>query len=687
MKGPPPWSGSGWRFLNAAAKAARSRAGGGMGLILAVAATSTARSQSAEQQEPRWFSMRWTDAYISLDAQGEQETVSSTQGGSATTTRRLYLAPSIGLGALGSVYHPDLFAFSLRAEPGYVWQQTGTPGALNTQNSFLQSYDFSGTVLQLKPYSTGVFANASHDIQEYDFFNSVVADQQTWGLNTGYRAGPVPVTLTYQDSHQDISGLTENTTFDQTSLNLHAHNDRNQNDATDLTFLHGQYSQMIGESGDSFHDSSSYQQVNATDIEHFGKSTLSSSLLYNGLTSQNIPSQSVTPSAELRVDHTEHLHSSYGYIFSHYDDDVSEVDQNYLHAGVQHQLFESLTSALDVHGSESQNSADGSEFNSKNGGVLASLDYTKGLGSWGRLSLGNAASYDLTEQSTMGATLAVPRESHSTSSANPQFRLNQPREILIIAVTADAAHGFQPLVQGLDYFVDQTVDPWQITVNFTSLTVQHLESSGSVTLLVSYDSIPNPSGTYSTVSDQFTARLDLFQGLAGFYSRWQRIQNHAGTPGFVLENLDELEAGADLSWRGLRLDAKYLKRVSSLYDYNSRTLSESYSRKVDGASTVGVNLRQQWSEYPNQNQSATYDDFLAHYDWRDVPLHLTVTAEGGLEHQRGLGLNQDLFTARLHIEWQMGKLNFHLGYDYQNQDFEGEIRARHFAYLRFRRNF
>ncbi len=68
-------------------------------------------------------------------------------------------------------------------------------------------------------------------------------------------------------------------------------------------------------------------------------------------------------------------------------------------------------------------------------------------------------------------------------------------------------------------------------------------------------------------------------------------------------------------------------------------------------------------------------------------LHLSWSVEGGLQRQRGLGLDQDLFTARTHLDWNIGKLNAHLGYDYQNQDFNGETRMRNFAYLRFRRNF
>jgi hypothetical protein len=656
------------------------------GYLLALTAAVFARGQEPDQEEPRWMSLHWTDAYLTVNSEYEQESSGSSQSQNFES-RRIYIAPAIGIGAMGSIYHPDLLTYSLRAEPGYVYQQIGSPGNMSSQNSILQSYNFTGTLLQLKPYSTELFANASHDIQEYDFFNSVVADQQTWGVSSGYRTGPAPTTISYQNSHQDISGLTANSIYDQSTVNLHSHSDRNNANSSDLTWQYGSFSQTSGQDGGTEVDNNSYHQVVATDSEHFGKATLNSTVTYSDLEASQSPSETVGPTLDLRVQHTDNFQSNYGYAFTHYDDDVSELNQHFLHAGVQHHLYESLTSTFDVHGSQSQNSSSGSELDAKSGGVLGGLNYTKRIGHWGRFTLGNTFEYDLTDQTSTGGTISVPQESHTTTAATPQFRLTQPREIDIVSVTSDAAHGFVPLLEGADYSVDKTVDPWQVTVNFASLNIQHLESSGSVTVLITYDAVANPSGNYTTTSDQLSARLDLFEGMLGIYSQLQWTENSTDVAGFVLENLTEWQSGVDFQWKGLRLDAKYLDRESSLYTYNSKTLSESYTIKVDGASRIGVDLRQQWSEYPEQNQSAQYQDYLIHYEWRELLLHITWTVEGGLQRQHGLGLNQDLITARTRLEWNMGKLKSSLGYDYQNQDFNGETRIRNFAYLRLRRDF
>jgi hypothetical protein len=61
--------------------------------------------------------------------------------------------------------------------------------------------------------------------------------------------------------------------------------------------------------------------------------------------------------------------------------------------------------------------------------------------------------------------------------------------------------------------------------------------------------------------------------------------------------------------------------------------------------------------------------------------------EGGVRFQRGEGFDQDLFTARTALDYRYGQLSVQLGYDYQDENFLGELRRRHFAFLRAKRSF
>lgn len=637
-------------------------------------------------EEPRWLTIRPSESYLSLDAEGQLQTSSAGSGGS-TTAQQIYLAPAIGIGFDGSVYHPDLLSFSLRPEFQYVWQQTrfdnGQPGEVT---SWLPDGTGTFTLLQTKPYFTTFSLSGAHDIHQYDFFNSATEDFRLWSVNTGYRTGPVPVTVGFQQSELDSDDLSQHSVFNQTTLNLHAHSDRADNNMTDLSYQYGQFDRELTSSGQTFQDNSDYQYLTLTDQEHFGKSSLNSTLLYNQMESDNGGSQQLNLALDYGIQHTENFRSLYDYSFTRYSDDMSDAMDNYVRAGVEHQLYESLTSAIDVHGIDSHSSSTGSELDVDTIGSTSTESYCKRFGTWGRLTIGNAANYETTEVHSVGTQLYVAREAHTVTAANSFFRLKVPRDTSILGVTGDLNHGLQPLIEGVDYTVDSTVDPWQITIQFTSLTVQALETANSsVKVLVSYNVIPNPTGSYSSLADQFQLRLDFFNQLFGVYSRINYIQNYTHMPGLVLENLSEFEAGADFSWRGLYLNGNYTDRDSSFYSYRAVNTSEGYSFRLPENAGLGVDLHQQWSTY-SPNQKIDYYDIMAHFDWQPAP-HLNWKIEGGIQHQRGGGADQDLGVARTYLEWAQGRIRANLGYEYQGRDLSGQTLQSHFIYLRLRRYF
>jgi hypothetical protein len=507
-----------------------------------------------------------------------------------------------------------------------------------------------------------------------------------WSVDTGYRTGPVPVSLGFQQSELDSDALSQHSTFNTSTLNFHAHSDRGDNNMTDLSYQYGQFDRELNSSGATFHDTSDYQYLTLNDQEHLGKGTLNSTVLYNQVDADTTGSQQLNLALDYGIQHTENFSSLYDYSFTRYTDDLSESMDNYLRAGVQHQLYESLSSALDVHGIDSRSSSAGSELDVDTVGTTSTESYSKLLGTWGHLTIGNAANYEITQQHTVGTLAYIAREAHTVTAANSFFRLKVPRVTSIVNITGDLSHGFQPLIEGVDYIVDSTVDPWQITIQFTSLTIQGLQnSSGVVKLLVSYDVVPNPTGCFSSLADQFQVRLDLFNQLVGVYSRINYIENWTHMPGLVLENLSEFQAGADFSWRGLHLNGNYTDRVSSFYSYRSFDTSEGYSFRLPDNAGMGIDLHQQWSTY-SPNQRTTYDDILAHFDWQPAA-HLNWKIEGGIQRQRGGGVDQDLAVARTHLEWAAGKIRANLGYEYQDRDLSGQTLGSHFIYLRLRRNF
>jgi len=629
--------------------------------------------------------------YISMDAEFEDVSYKPKNGGGATDTQSIYLSPAVGIGWDYFIYHPDLLTFSLLAEPGYSWQHYTFAGATSQQNELVVNGNFNATLLQLKPYATTFTYSRGHDETQYNFYSSVTQDYQNWGVNSGYRDGPVPVTISFQQSDLDSSGLSLNTTSQQSTLNLHAQNTRHNEDVTDLSYQFCQYDSSSTYAMQNFGQSTTTHYLTLTDLENFGKNSLSSSLIYNQQEFQGVPSDSLNASLDLEVVHTPHLRSFYDYSFQRYTTEGFESINQLARVGLRHQLYDSLSSTIDVHGALANNSSPGATLDQQSAGTTASVDYSKRLGDWGHLSVSDSGGYDLTHQVSSGTELAINNESHTVPPTG-LFFLNQPLDLSVQSVTYYNGSATIVLVRGTapagDYDVIATTDPWQLRIYSTG--PNHINLAGSPVVQVNYTIQPTPTGSYTVVNDQFQARLDFWNQRAGVYARYNYTGNHADSPAFVLDNVSEYQVGADVSWKGLRADANYTDHHSSFYSYQSVTLSEGYSLTTSARSSAGIDLREQWNVYggslTNSSPDVTYYSVTAHYDWHPIS-GLSWHNEAGYEQQRGAGEDQNLIVARSYLTWFVGKLDFRLGYEFQNQQYPAETDSRNYVFLRMRRNF
>jgi hypothetical protein len=659
-------------------------------LVLAAGASrASAQSIYLVQPDPQFTLPRLE--YISMDAEDERVSQVSKTGGGTTTTENIYLAPTIGIGWDSFLYHPDLLTFSLLSEPGYNWQQNSVDGASSRQTSLLLNGNLMATWLQAKPYATVMNYSRSHSDSHYDFFNSATVDTEIWGVTSGYREGPVPVNFSFQHSTTDSSGLSLNSTTETTTFSLQANSSRQNDNFTSLNYQFSQYDSSSAYSSESFLDSSTTHYLTLTDAEHFGRNTLNSSFIFSGQDEQDVPSDNLNAMLDFSMEHTVHLRSFYDYSLGYYTTEGDESINQLVRAGLQHQLYDSLSSTIDIHGVRADNTSPGASLEQQSAGTSVSEDYSKQVGEWGHLSITDDASYDLTHQSSAGSLLSINNESH-TVPVNGLFFLTQPLDQAVQNVTFNNGSGTVTLVQGAapagDYDVITTTDPWQIQIYSTG--PNHVNVSASPAVQVNYTVQPNPTGNYSVFNNQFQIRLDFWHQRAGIYARYNLNDNQSDTPGFVLENVSELQAGGDASWNGFRADANYTDRHSSLYSYQSVTLSEAYSRRTSPHTTAGIDMRQQWSFYPNTgsgpSSDTTYYSFTARGEWQPFS-GLSWNSEVGYELNNGAGEDQNLIVARSYLNWFIGKLELHLGWEFQSQQYTAESLERNYVFMRMRRNF
>jgi len=655
--------------------------------LMAVAPRTRAQYRDWIQQDgaSQWYAVPRVE-YLRMDVEAEQEKMKSSGAPNMDTTR-LYLSPRIGIGWDNYIYHPYLLTYSMVFEPGYVWQDRSANGKAVDSSELILDGTFRANVLQAKPYATSLYYARAREDAKYGFFSTATVDTESWGATTGYREGPVPVEVSFDRLHEDSTDFNQTTISDQSLLNLRARNERQGQDFTELNYQFSQFDRSTKGVGYNFSNESTYNHVSLVDFEHFERSDLKSSARLNSVDSQTSSSTDLNAEVNYNVQHSAGLHSYYDYSFSRFTgNDNSDSTQNYGIAGIQHQLYESLSSGFEVHGSHLSSSAPDFDFDSKSAATTASAAYVKRLGSWWDLYLDNSTSYNFTTQQTKGSQLQIDNESHVVPT-NSIVILSQPREIAVINVTDANSNPLQPA----DYTLIQTTDPWRIQIN--PLGPSHIQPGS--TILVTYTIQTNPSGNYGTFANQSGIRVTFWRDHMGVYARYSFTDTSASTRALLLQNDELFEAGIDFNWYNIYLSANYQDDNSTFYRNRSYNLAENYSMNVLSHSTLGLNFNQQWlvnsssavnGEAPLPEQHMTFYNFLVHYEWRPLP-RLTWSSEVGYQRQDGFGLDQNLFAARSYLNWMMGKLEMHLGYQHENQDFQRESRERDFVFLRARRNF
>ncbi len=637
------------------------------------------------REDPLWTLMVPHLVYLKTDVEAQRSTYQSSAGGSVPDLTWVSVMPAAGIQWNNYIYHPDLLTYSLLFEPGYYWQQTSSGAFSYLTQELMLNGSGSVNLLALKPYATTVSFNRSHQDVQYDFFNSEIVDSQGWGVFTGYREGPVPVTVDVQQLDEQRNAYFQNFDTAQIKLDLHASNERQKQDRTELDYQFNQYDNQTQGPGTSYSSLSSSHHVTLTDSEYFKKSTLSSTVYYTEQAWQGSDNANLNAMLNYNFEHTPNLNSFYNYSFNDNYGGGYDAIQNFALAGLSHQLYDSLNSRADVHGSTLNSSYIGSSLDSTSIGTSGSLGYTKRLGDWAHLSVNNGVTYDLTDQQASGGETIIPNETYTLPAVGPLIvTLRTPGDLAVNSITKNNV----PLDASEWAHIPGT-DPWQI--QFFSGGA-HTITGGDV-LAITYVVQANPSGSYSVFTYQGQIDLRFWRDQAGIHAGYNQTKNDASQPGFILQDVEEIDAGADVSWHGFHAGATYADQRATFASTRIYSLVESYSTPLSSHSTVGINLNQQWNNFSAgmefgavPPQDMAFYSYMLHYDWHSLG-GLSLNTDVGYQQQRGGFYGEDLLAARAYLDWIVGKLEFHLGFQHDNQQFTTETRNSDYLFVHMRRNF
>jgi hypothetical protein len=628
-------------------------------------------------EPPRWLRLQLEESYLQTEMEWESEERKS--GGQTYERTSLFIAPVLGLRCRGSVYHPNLANFSVQVEEGLSWQQIEQSPNGGTRDDMkpLQRYHTSVTFLQEKPYATSFFADKDITYADFDFFNRAEVDSQRYGINTGWSAEPVPVNVSFNRLEETVTGIIRPTHLDEDTASVRVNPKRLGKSRTDFGY---NYDAFRRQDGNSPLQKGVNHNVTFNDIDFFGQTDwikLTSLLLYHRLDEAPNESQSLFVNENLVLEHERNLSSFYIYSFDTRSFRNSDTYNHQATAGLSHKLYESLSSTFNVHGNRTTISSANASQDTTRYGVGLNETYTKRLTAQTRLTVSFGTTVDEQMSSSGGSAITIVDESHTLTDGITTF-LNQPNVNDSTIIVTDPSHTIT-YTNGFDY----VIPPHGVLTEIKRVPGGLIPNGGTV--LVTYSAAPQGTGDYMTILNQFNIRLDFFRNLLGLYARYNQL-DYEGGEGVVLQKYRDAVAGADVNWRWLRAGAEYEQYRSTFSSHNAVRLFQSASYQPADGITLGLDLSESRIENIEARREQNSFSAIGHAHAR-LTSRLTWSGQSGVRFEHANDYKQDFFTARSEFNAQYGKTTIHLGYEYQNETLNSEIRVRHYLYLRARRTF
>ena len=647
-----------------------------LGLFLATG-TVWAQTSSERFLEPKPLRLQITNFNMGMETEGTFEESTSKGASKPLTYARFFVAPTLGLGLAGSVYHPNLVQFQFNGDGGYGWASQQTTGAQTQTREELQwSGGFSGNanIFAGKPLNGSVFGNYGRAYHETDFFNHSTIEQLAYGARTSFQTPGLFLATHYGHTDEDLLDTTTASSQHQDVVNFDAQNTRLTGESS-LDYTFNQFSS----SGLSQAGTSSEHVFSLADGERFGDHVkLQTRANYGHHDTPAGLSDEINASSGLSVDHGHNLASLYDIEYGHSTSAGLTSDNYSGNATLNHQLYSSLASSLSLNLLDSKTSDSLNSGFTRQYGVGWSETYTKRLGPNHRLQIYNTVSYDYVEQKGAGR---VVNESHTfpMPPSADSFQLTSPDVNASSVVVADA-NGLQQFRLGIDYEVVQ---------NGTITEIRRI-LGGNIpegsTVLVSYNATPTGAGTYDSVTDSAGVRVDLWDKLWGLYARMNLIRNNAPRDVMALDKTS-YTVGTDVTWQWLRAGAEYDTFNSTDSSTWATRFYQSGTFQPDVLSSVSVNLSESFAGAADAKRQEQDYRLITRYR-RFLSNNLNLNLEGGLDKDHGTGVDQMLAVARLDLDYQIGQTTVKLTYDFAYSLYQQSVeREKHMLLLRIKRRF
>ncbi len=631
----------------------------GFGLIL------TTGSASGTPIKP--IALQRLAGYISLGMDNNENSRENLLSGGKIGQRKTIFSEEVNVRLAGYAYHPRLLEF--RAESEFEFEQrlvNRLGGASKNSNGLFSNYSVSSNFLKEHFVSLQIEADQHTSDVEQDFFGrrKIIYAQEAATLS--YRNKNVPTVLTYTTSRAN-GKYNDPTDDNQETVNLQMRH-LGKMGMNRMVLEHREKDQAAQQR---------HLRINAAEFvnsKQFGKDrrhALTSQFRYLDQTGTD-QYRNLSAGQNLLSRLTDTLQGRYSVQFLETVFPNQGTSTLYGSTSLQHQLYESLTSTVELLGRRSR-FGDGKE---NRFGGQTNFRYSKML-PFGRMNLSYQALAENIEEDFTDESVFIRQEQHFFGE-NPagdevivlerDFADQTSIEISAVDGLAviDPETGF-PISEGMHYTVESDGIVTRIRLLLPGLFLRG-EGGTAPAVFVSYDLLPVPPLGYAIFSQTFSTSLSLGKTWKFFYSASQTDQNlKKGINQGQLEDSGRNAFGLELNWRNTvgrfkkeRVSSKKtpLKRITI-----SETLLIPLPTNPFWRSTLHVGA--------SYSESATFADVEKTYS-RTLTAAVSISRnqfhanmEAQYSNDDFLGEDVDSFGFLANMGWSLRQVSLLFNYEYR----------------------
>ena len=636
-----------------------------------------ARPPPEDLAPPRPLTLRLTDPYLMLELEGD-ETRTRLPGSRETRDVTEDWTPSIGFGLEGSVYHPRLLQFNGDFELGLTQgkrrRDRGDAGVVEDDREFsVQRYNASLLFLRAKPYSLTVFGRRDVEQRDYDQFNRFDVDRDTYGARLRHVSTRLNWDLRVARTTEDVTNTDRPTHDDETLLTLDASYRRASDDRTSLRYSNRDFARE--EAGLAGYDGVQ-QTLYVLDEAAFAgpAARLLSSLNLTDLNESHADSRSLTLREDYRRQPRPALGQGATYQYDRREAADVTTDQHEGEVYVEHRLFESLESRLDVQVEHSETREPGASDTSLRYGPGWGEHYAKRLGDAGRLGLDLELRLDRMERDAQGGSLRVLDESLQLTDGRPAV-LSQP-DVRRDSIVVTDVGGARFYTEGFDYRVVPRGAFTEIQRVFGGAI-----PNGSV-VRVDYTTRGAASDDLYRQEQRIGFELDLYERLLYLHGA-RRAVLHSSGDALVFQDHREHVLGVKSRWAGLEVGAEQVDYESDALSYEGPSYYAELSWDHD-ATSLKLHAGRSDLTYRNQDGFLDTRTYTLSYDWHPLTTVSLQVFAGDYREETQEG-DRDLVSVEGRMVLVFNRLTLEGSYRFEDEQLQDEDHERRYYLLRIKR--